>query len=418
MTMKFLLVILLSIGIAVAQTPTASDTDGDGIPDTEEDKNGNGKWDPDETDLMNADTDRGGEADGSEVLYNRDPFNKTDDFTYDFDGDGLINGTEQLLGTAPDNPDTDGDGIGDAEDPFPLDGEYKEDKDLDGIPDEYEAENNLSGEKRSDASEDADNDELSNLDEFIQGTDPLDEDTDNDGVKDGQEIEDGTDPAENPCLLYAESGKHFADLENHWAESAVQHLHNTKVLPSYARIVDGYDMEGIINFLPSREITRYELLKIALMTGCIPLLDEIPEDLPVFTDVPVRTRPRESEDRIRRRQVIYTALEYGIVEGYDDGSFRPDAPVNRAEALKILLETTQLEPLDSPFQQRTFSDVFEDSWFADYVNRVVEYDIVEGYEDGTFRPDRHITRAEAAKILLLMMVSNPHVNGYVVPLGY
>lgn len=416
--MKLLIALLLSIGIAAAQTPTATDTDGDGLPDTVEDKNGNGRMDPGETDLMNTDTDRGGEADGSEVLNNRDPFDKTDDFTYDLDGDGLINGIEAILGTDPSNPDTDGDGIGDAEDPFPLDARYKEDKDGDGIPDEYEEENNLSGEKRSDASEDSDNDGLSNLDEFIQGTDPLNEDTDNDGVTDGQEVEDGTDPMENPCLLYSESGKHFADLENHWAAANVHHLHNTKVLPLHARIIDGYDMDGIVNFLPDREITRYELLKIALMTSCIALLEEIPEDLPVFTDVPFRARPREPEDRMRKRQVIYTALEYGIVEGYEDGTFLPDAPVNRAEALKILLEATRLETLENPFQQRTFRDVPEDSWFERYVNMVVEYDIVEGYEDGTFRPEQHITRAEAAKIVLLMMVSNPHVNGYVVPLEY
>jgi len=40
---------------------------------------------------------------------------------------------------------------------------------------------------------------------------------------------------------------------------------------------------------------------------------------------------------------------------------------------------------------------------------------VEGYEDGTFRPEQYLTRAEASKILLLMMISNPHVNGYVIP---
>lgn len=416
--MRLLFVLLLSISVATAQSPSEVDTDGDGLTNAQEDVNGNGIVDNGETDSMNADSDGGGEADGSELNNNRNPFDQTDDFTYDLDGDGLINGIEILLGTDPNNPDTDGDGIGDAKDPFPLDGNYTSDKDVDGLPDEYEEANNLSSEKRSDASEDADNDGLSNLDEFIQGTDLLDADTDNDGTLDGQEILDGTDPEENPCLLYAGSGKRFADLQDHWAEESILHLHNTKVLPSHARIVDGYNIDGVMQFLPDREITRFELLKIALMTSCLPILEEISDDLPAFSDVSKQSRPRESDDRIRRRQIVYTALEYGIVEGYEDGTFKPDAPVNRAEALKILLETTQLEQLDEPFNYKEFTDVPSDSWFAQYVKQVVEYDIVEGYEDGTFRPEQYITRAEASKILLLMMVSNPHVNGYVIPTEY
>ena len=412
--MRILLALLLGIGIAAAQIPQ-TDTDGDGMMDYTEDANANNIVDEGETDPMNADTDGGGEADGSEVMNGRNPLIKEDDITFDRDNDGLINGVEMEYGTDPTNPDTDGDGVGDATDPFPLDRKYSLDADRDGLPDEFEEEQGLSGERRSDANEDNDGDGLSNLEEFIQGTDLKNEDTDNDGVRDGREKEVGSDPVENPCLLYIGTGKHFADLEGHWATDIVLLLHRTKVLPGHQRIVDGYDEVDVSFFLPDREITRFELLKMALLTSCIPLREDT-ENAPVtFTDISNRARPRETDQRAQRRQVIYTAVAEGIVEGYEDGSFRPDAPINRAEALKILLEATKLQALEEPFEQQEFSDVPEDAWFAPYVERLVEYAIVEGYEDGTFRPQQHITRAEASKILLFMMISNPHVNGYEIP---
>ena len=412
--MRILLSLLLGIGIATAQVPEI-DTDGDGLYDGEEDINFDGVVDEGETDSLNADTDGGGEADGKEVFNERDPLDRRDDYTYDLDNDGLKNGEEWELGTSDSNPDTDGDGINDGDDPFPLDSDFRSDYDSDGLPDEYEAAEGLSGEQRSDADEDEDGDGLSNLEEFIQGTNLNDEDTDNDGVDDGEEIELGTDPVENPCLLYVGTGKHFADMEDHWAKEVVIILHRTKVLPSYKRVVDGYDFDTETLFLPNREITRYELLKMALFTSCIPLLEETEDAGITFSDVPNGSRPRENKDRQKRRQTIYTAMNDGIVEGYEDGTFLPDAPINRAEALKILLKATELEELEEPFAVQKFSDVPEGAWFAPYVKRLVEYAIVEGFEDGTFRPEQHITRAEASKILLLMMISNPHVNGYVIP---
>jgi len=62
-----------------------------------------------------------------------------------------------------------------------------------------------------------------------------------------------------------------------------------------------------------------------------------------------------------------------------------------------------------------FADVPFDSWFFPYVDRAVQLNIVEGYGDGTFRPQQPITRAEAAKLVYLLLVTNPRINGYVVP---
>lgn len=410
------LLVTLLLVLPVTGSAAILDTDGDGLLDTEEDTNGNKRHDEGETNIFDADTDGGGEADGMEIQNQRNPLDRTDDFTYDLDNDGLTNGQEWDLGTDPASPDTDGDGINDADDPFPLDREYKEDVDTDGLPDEYEYDVGLSGTTRSDADEDADGDGLSNLEEFIYGTDIDDPDTDKDGIPDGEEVDQGTDPEENPCLLYGGPGTHFADTDEHWAADYVQHLHLTKVLPTHNRIVRGYDFPGRTMFLPDREITRFELLKMALLSSCKPYLNSTTGATLIFSDISPIARPLESDDRQERRQVIYTAVDEGIVDGYDDGTFRPDDSINRAEALKILMLAAAPEPLSDPFfQVPDFPDVEPDQWFAPYVQLAAEYGIVEGYDDGLFHPERPITRAEAGKIMLLLMVTNPHVNGYVIP---
>ena len=111
----FLIATLVS-STAFAQNVLEQDLDGDGLFDWQEDVNGNNKVDEGETNFLDADTDGGGEADGSELKAGRNPLEKTDDITYDYDGDGLTNGQEILIGTHPQQPDTDGDGVKDGED--------------------------------------------------------------------------------------------------------------------------------------------------------------------------------------------------------------------------------------------------------------------------------------------------------------
>jgi hypothetical protein len=90
-------------------------------------------------------------------------------------------------------------------------------------------------------------------------------------------------------------------------------------------------------------VTRYEFLKMALFSTCI-ALNQNTIDVPVrFSDVISIPQLDETADQTLKRQVIYTAVAYGIVQGYDDGTFKPDQPVNRAEALKILTLAAQLQ---------------------------------------------------------------------------
>lgn len=400
---------------ALAQSFDNPDVDGDGLLNTEEDRNGDGLVNSGETDMFDADTDGGGEADGSEVQHGRDPLDRSDDMTYDLDNDGLTNGQEMLFGTDPALSDTDGDGINDKDDPFPLERAYRQDTDSDGIPDEYELENNLQRDKRSDALEDSDNDGLTNLQEFVEGTKIDDPDTDKDGVEDGKELELGSDPLENPCLFFAGPTEVLHDLEDHWAKPFVTPLQQTKIEEDGPRIVSGYQTpEGAV-FRPDREISRYELLKIALLGSCVAPDATADDDAFSFSDVRREARPRETEDMTLKRRIVYAAYEMGIVDGYSDGTFRPDAPVNRAEALKILFEASKLEPFDDTDYSGTFSDVYKNDWFEKYIHNALSYAFIEGYDDGTFKPEQSITRAEASKIVLYMMISNPRINGYVIP---
>lgn len=86
----------------------------------------------------------------------------------------------------------------------------------------------------------------------------------------------------------------------------------------------------------------------------------------------------------------------GVLSGYSDGTYRPSLTVNRAEFLKIILESR-----GGTFAGADcFPDV-RDEWFAPYVCAAKGEDIVDGYPDGTFKPEKTISFVEAAKILAL-----------------
>ena len=122
----------------------------------------------------------------------------------------------------------------------------------------------------------------------------------------------------------------------------------------------------------------------------------------------------------------YDAIEFlkvrDVISGYEDGTFRPEGTINRAEAMKIVVRgydkwmneevdytgveeagTTDEGTTDETnFEQPkpVFSDI-ADEWFAPYVLRAYEKGIVSGYSDGTFRPGNNINKAESLKIILL-----------------
>lgn len=103
--------------------------------------------------------------------------------------------------------------------------------------------------------------------------------------------------------------------------------------------------------------------------------------------------------------------EKEIVSGYSDGTFRPEQLVSRAEAPKMILESkNHLETekglgneIDFEAYQDRDSDLWDvkaSQWFHKYVQYATEKEIVEGYRDGSFRPQQLVTLAESLKMIL------------------
>ena len=93
---------------------------------------------------------------------------------------------------------------------------------------------------------------------------------------------------------------------------------------------------------------------------------------------------------------ISTLSNMGIIDGYTDGTFRPYAKITRAQFAKIAVgffETTKEE------YQGYFTDVPEEAWFTEYVEAATRVGLIQGFGDGTFRPNTNITRAQACVIV-------------------
>ena len=93
--------------------------------------------------------------------------------------------------------------------------------------------------------------------------------------------------------------------------------------------------------------------------------------------------------------VILPATEHkAYIVGYEDGTFLPDGDMTRAEAATIFARLISEEKGEKISGKADFSDVSRNDWYADYVGYLAKYNIIKGYEDGTFRADAPVTRAE------------------------
>ena len=91
---------------------------------------------------------------------------------------------------------------------------------------------------------------------------------------------------------------------------------------------------------------------------------------------------------------ISTMANAGILEGYEDGSFHPNGYITRAEFATIAVRF-----FDLSYQGEDLFPDIDGHWAQDYINQAADAGIIEGYPDGTFGPQKQITRAEAVTMV-------------------
>ncbi len=145
---------------------------------------------------------------------------------------------------------------------------------------------------------------------------------------------------------------------------------------------------SLLSLLSRMRASRARVVSALLSASTI--LSFFPAATFAFSDVSSRAEFSTAIEALQTR---------GVIEGYSDGTFKPTATINRAEFLKIVLESKTQD-----FEKNTegcFPDVKSSDWFAPYVCTAKAMDIVAGYPDGLFHPERDINFVEAAKIVTL-----------------
>ena len=104
---------------------------------------------------------------------------------------------------------------------------------------------------------------------------------------------------------------------------------------------------------------------------------------------------------------VSTLCHMGVLGGYSDGTFRPNAPITRAEFAKIAVSFAQT---NGSAVYSYFTDVKTTDWFAPYVTTAKDSGLIEGYSDGSFKPENRITRAEACAIVNRVLGRKPSKN--------
>ena len=158
----------------------------------------------------------------------------------------------------------------------------------------------------------------------------------------------------------------------------------------YAYIV-GYE-DGSVQ--PEGDITRAEVATIFFRLLTDESRNEFWSQTNNYTDVPADAWYNNA---------VSTLTNAGIIDGYEDGTFKPDGNITRAEFATIAVR----------FFEATYDggDLFSDiagHWAQDYINEAANAGIVDGYPDGTFRPQQYITRAEAMTMVNRTIDRHPH----------
>lgn len=183
----------------------------------------------------------------------------------------------------------------------------------------------------------------------------------------------------------------YTDISaDHWAKSYIDGLSGSKYISGYQ---DG-------TYKPDSYITRAEFAKI--LTNIFGVIDKSGVTL---TDV---------ADSAWYADTMKIAVKAGYITGYSDGTVRPEANITRQEAAVMVYRAWGL----SPEGNVSFTDKNEIAdWAANQIATLSAKNVIGGYSDGSFQPNKFITRAEVAKIISnaitlgINKVTTPVANG-------
>ncbi|MBQ9092221.1 MAG: S-layer homology domain-containing protein, partial [Anaerotignum sp.] len=198
--------------------------------------------------------------------------------------------------------------------------------------------------------------------------------TSNEGVKDSDENDDAYVPKKS-----SGGGGSSSKKDKEIVAGDVEEILNTE---DHFQYVQGYP-DGTVG--PERNITRAEATVIFFRL----LQDHVRAELLTaennFPDVNL-------DDWFNLG--VSTMESGGFVSGYEDGTFRPNGKITRAELATIISNFDELEPAT----ENRFPDV-EGHWAEAYINSAAEKGWLSGYDDGLYRPNQYITRAETMSMI-------------------
>lgn len=184
-----------------------------------------------------------------------------------------------------------------------------------------------------------------------------------------QKPQDSENPGQPP------KSEDFSDIsDSHWAYKAIKKLYDDEVMT-------GYD-DGTMK--PDNSVTRAEFMKI--LTSALKIYDSA-----------AQCNLNDVEREAWYEKYVASAVQAGIVSGYPDNTFRPNVPLTREDAALMLYRAAGFE---EEAKELNFTD--KDS-ISDYARNAVgvlsEKGILNGFENGEFKPSQAITRAQTAQIV-------------------
>lgn len=130
------------------------------------------------------------------------------------------------------------------------------------------------------------------------------------------------------------------------------------------------------------------------------VLDSDTLKIPGIVLTPEPATPKDVEGT-KYEYAVNKLIAIGIINGYEDGTFRPERDITRAEFAKIVcLLLDKGSVVEKAKGTTKFKDVKGTHWASGYINVAAESKLIKGYPGGTFKPENNVTYAEAITILV------------------